>query len=111
MAVRDLDYFHRSFSGNLAQHPLAGRPPCKVLRSYAIFSVRLARFDCLLGSCELDGLGHCQDLLTAWLVVVVFLGVLSEMGDKLVVGIGAYSERARATGNFFCHASSTLFKQ
>lgn len=72
--------------------PTAGRPPWKVSRSYAIFSARFARFDCLLGSCELDGLGHCQDLLTAWLVVVMFLGVLSEMGDKLVVGIGAYSE-------------------
>ncbi len=54
----------------------------------------------------MDGLSHAQDLFSARLVVVGFVCVLFEVGDKFVVGVGPYSERADATGYFFRHVSS-----
>jgi hypothetical protein len=51
----------------------------------------------------LDGLGHSQDLLLAWLAVMSLTGVLFEVLYQLVVRIGSYSEATLGTSDFFRH--------
>jgi len=52
----------------------------------------------------LDGLGHGQDLLPAWFHVMSLFGVLLEVFDQLVVGIGSDSEATLGTSDFSRHA-------
>ena len=61
-----------------------------------------------LSGCHLDRLGHNQDLLSGWLVVVHFFGMLFEMRDQFIVAVGAHSEAARRARDFLRHTETKL---
>ena len=58
----------------------------------------------LLGGCYLDGLGGCQDLFSARLLVVSLSIVQLKVFYQLVVGIGPYSEATTGASDLFRHA-------